>query len=649
MCGIYGVVALKPGFYPDSSWLDSMGEVTRHRGPDDSGTFCSEGIIMGMRRLSIIDVDGGHQPISNADNSIQVICNGEIFNFLELRSRLEKLGKWFKTGSDSEVLVHLYEIYGEDLVHHLDGMFAFAIWDQRNKKLVLGRDRIGIKPLYFFVDDNKLVFASEIKSILKVPGVIAEIDYASLDQLLELGYSPSPYTMFKGVRKIDKGSILICKRGEVSKHRYWQFTVSDEDLIEDEETCLELLRGCLEKSVVNQMISDVPLGAFLSGGVDSSGVVAYMARNSSTPVKTYSIGFDTGPAGQYYNELPYARQVSKLFGTDHHEIMVRPDIARLLPRLIWHMDEPMADSALLTTYLVAEFARKDVTVILSGAGGDELFGGYRRYLGAHYHQLFNRVPGIVRRNILRPIARALPSDRHGALRNLVRYARQFIVSSDLPEDQRYKFYVGLFSILERQKILVNRVVRHGGGIEDAFGRISTRDSINALMQVDFDTQLPDDILLLTDKMTMAASVECRVPLLSNDLVDLALRMPGHLKVRGPRLKYLLKKAMSGVVPASILERPKRGFGAPMGAWIKKELKPMVNLMLSKELVEFRGLFDPTEVSRAIALHESGKEDYSNHLQLLVNFEIWCQIYMDGKSPDDVGEMLSESLGNGSGS
>lgn len=604
---------------------------------------------MGMRRLSIIDVEGGHQPLSNADNSIQVICNGEIFNFIDLRIRLEKLGKWFKTGSDSEVLVHLYEIYGEDLVHHLDGMFAFAIWDQRNKKLVLGRDRIGIKPLYFFVDANKLVFASEIKSILKVPGVTAEIDYASLDQLLELGYSPSPYTMFKGVRKLDKGTILVCKQGEVSERRYWQFTASDEDLIEDEEKCLELLRGCLEKSVANQMVSDVPLGAFLSGGVDSSGVVAYMARNSSTPVKTYSIGFDTGSAGQYYNELPYARQVAKLFGTDHHEIMVRPDIARLLPRLIWHMDEPMADSALLTTYLVAEFARKDVTVILSGAGGDELFGGYRRYLGAHYHQLFTRVPRLIRQNILYPIAKALPSDRHGAVRNLVRYARQFIISADLPEDQRYKFYVGLFSKLERQEILLNRVERHGGGLEGAFGRISTRDSINALMQVDFDTQLPDDILLLTDKMTMAASVECRVPLLSNDLVDLALRMPGHLKVRGPRLKYLLKKAISDVVPASILERPKRGFGAPMGAWIKKELKPVVNLMLSKETMEFRGLFDPTEVDRVIALHESGKEDYSNHLQTLVNFEIWCQMYMDGKSPDDVGEMLSESLGNGGGS
>ncbi len=643
MCGIYGVLALRQGYRPEQAWLERMGGITVHRGPDDSGSYVNGEIALGMRRLSVIDVKGGHQPLSNEDGSIQVVCNGEIYNFRQLRGELEKLGYRFKTRSDSEVLVHLYRELGLDLVHRLDGMFAFAIWDQNNHRLVLGRDRIGIKPLYYLVDDRRIIFASEIKSILEVPGVRAEIDHRCLDELLALGYCPAPLTLFRGIRKLNTGSLLVCENGREEERAYWRYTARDEPLVQDEEECRDRLLGAIEKSVVDQMISDVSLGAFLSGGIDSSCIVAFMARNSAEPVKTYSIGFDTGPAGRYYNELPHARQVAEMFGTEHREILVRPDVARLLPQLIWHMDEPLADSAMLTTFLVAEFARKDVTVILSGAGGDELFGGYRRYLGTHYSRIYNHVPQFLRRHMLAPLARSLPSDRHGALSNRIRYARQFLLSSELAPDQQYASYVTLFSVADRNRLLAVPVKRGESALEKAFRRVRCRDPVNGLMQVDFDTQLPDDILLLTDKMTMAASIECRVPLLSNALVDLALTMPGRLKVRGSQLKHMLRLAMSDVLSPEILNRPKRGFGAPMGAWLKNELKPIARMMLAEPVVARRGLLNPAAVAEAMALHDAGKEDYSNHLQCLLNLEIWCRMFLDGDSVEDVGKELSDRL------
>ncbi len=643
MCGIHGIVSRRPGYRPDLKSLHRMGDLTIHRGPDDSGSFCSEQVALGMRRLSIIDVAGGHQPLSGGDGAVQVVCNGEIYNFRELRADLEKLGYRFSTGSDSEVIVHLYMEYGIDFVDRLDGMFGFAIWDARHDRLVLGRDRIGIKPLYFYVDSNRLVFASEAKSILAVGDITAEMDHEGLDELLYLGYVGGSRTIFRGIRKLLPAQILICEKGEISEHTYWRYRVEDSARIASIAECQDLLREELEQSVVAQMVSDVPLGAFLSGGIDSSAVVALMAANSSRPVKTYSIGFDTGAAGSYYNELPYARQVSELFGTDHREIVVRPDVARLLPKLIWHMDEPVADSALMTTFLVAEFARQDVTVILSGAGGDELFGGYRRYLGAYYTRMFSRLPGWLRRKLLIPGARLLPSDRHGPVSNLLRYARQFILSSDLPPLQQYASYLQLFDEAQRREIVSLPSGLQRSSLDDAFARLDTGDWVNGLMQIDMETQLPDDILMLTDRMTMAASIECRVPLLGNRLLDLAARIPSSHKIQGRRLKHVLKETLAGVLPDNILNRQKRGFGAPMGAWLKKELQPLVQVMLGREAIERRGLFEPDVVARTIALHQAGKEDYSDHLQCLLNLEIWCRIYLDGQSADDIGTELAERV------
>jgi asparagine synthase (glutamine-hydrolysing) len=643
MCGIHGVIALRPGVALDALWAGRMGMTTRHRGPDDAGLYQTEGLLLGMRRLSIIDVAGGHQPLGSADGKIQVVCNGEIYNFRQLRMELEKSGYRFATGSDCEVLVHLYAAHGEAMVARLDGMFGFALWDGRRRRLVLGRDRLGIKPLYYWQDGEKLAFASEIKALLEVPGVRADIDPASLDELLYLGYVAAPHTLFRGVRKLPPGHLLAVEEGRIHVRPFWRMPRHASATLTEGEA-REELRTVLRESVAAQMVADVPLGAFLSGGVDSSAVVAMMAATGAGQPKTYAIGFDLGSAGAYYNELPDARRVASHFGTDHHEIVVRPDVVTLLPALLWHMDEPVADSAIITTYLVAQFARQSVTVILSGVGGDELLGGYRRYLGPHYLRRLNHVPRWLREGCLVPLARRLPSDRHGPVSNLLRYAREFITHSALPPDEQYIAYVRLFEAAARARLLRTSPAGNARDpLKAAFARASGEDFINRLMQVDLETQLPDDLLLLTDKMTMAASLECRVPLLSNGMLDLGLRLPSSLKIGGHRLKHLFRSALADVLPPATLQKSKRGFGAPMGAWIKKELRPLLRIALSPEAVRRRGLLEPAAVQEIMSAHESARQDYSDHLQCLLNLELWCRLYLDGRSPDDVGQELAEHV------
>jgi asparagine synthase (glutamine-hydrolysing) len=619
-----------------------MGQHVAHRGPDDEGVYIAEGLLLGMRRLSVIDLSGGHQPIANEDDTLWVVCNGEIYNFKELRRKLEKRSHKFSTDSDSEVILHLYEEYGDDFVQHLDGMYSFALWDVRRRRLLIGRDRLGIKPLYYCRNGSRLIFASEAKAILAMPGVAAEINRTGLREYLALGYVPAPYSIFAGIQKLPPASLLICEDGNYRIHRYWMLPVDAEESM-DESAWADALLSHLERAVVSQMVSDVPLGAFLSGGIDSSSVVGLMARHSDQPVKTYSIGFDESAAGKYYNELPYARRVSQLFATEHKEIVVRPDVARLLPRLLWHMDEPIADSAFLTTYLVAEFAREDVTVILCGVGGDELFGGYRRYLGEHYRQYYNRLPAWFRQRVIAPAARMLPSDRHTPLLNLSRYARTFLLANDLPFEERYRAYVQVFSREQCKWLLTAHADNDLEALTIAFSQAATGDALRRILDVDLATQLPDDLLLLTDRMTMATSLECRVPWLDHQLVELAARMPSRYKVRGHQLKYILKRALGNLLPAEILHRQKRGFGAPVGAWLKRELRPLVSSLLSRESVERRELLRWDAVGQTLALHQAGKEDFTDHLMALLNLEIWCRLYIDGRSPDDLAlEIATES-------
>ena len=636
MCGIHGILDLTGARTPPET-LALMGRVTRHRGPDDEGLHADGPLAIGMRRLSIIDLAGGHQPLSNEDGTLWLVANGEIYNYRELSGELRAQGHHLRTGSDCETLLHLYEQHGDDFLQRVNGMFAFALWDSRRRRLVLGRDRLGIKPLYVWNDGRRLIFASEAKAILKVPGVPTELDLQALPSLMALGYVPAPQSMFRGIAKLPPATLLVAENGLVRQRRYWRPPDHVETAV-DEATWIERVRDRLDEAVRLQMVSDVPIGAFLSGGVDSSAVVAMMSRHSERPVKTYAIGFDGGSAEAFYNELPYARQVAAQFGTEHHEILVRPDVVELLPMLLWHMDEPIADTALITTYLVSQFARRDVTVILSGVGGDELFAGYRRYLGNHYQRRFDRLPAVMRRAMAAAGAR-LPSDRHSPLLNTMRLAKGFLSAAGLPLEERYRSYVEVFDEGTTAELLRAPYDAGANPLAAAFADATSDDELNRLLAVDAATQLPDDLLLLTDKMSMAVSLECRVPLLDHQLFELAASMPQQVKLRGGRLKHVLKAALSDVLPANILDRRKRGFGTPMGSWLKGALSPMLGQLLSRESIERRGLFSYPAIAGLIDAHSSSRIDGTDRLLTLLNFEIWARLYLDGRAPADVVDEL----------
>ena len=640
MCGIHGFYQLD-GTAAPREWLARMGDVTTHRGPDDSGAHADGRCAIGMRRLSIIDLSGGHQPLANHDNTLVVVCNGEIYNFRELRRELQSQGHHFRTESDSEVVLHGYAQWGESFVERLNGMFGFAIWDARRQTLLVGRDRLGVKPIYWLNDGKRVAFASEAKALLELPGVAREVDPTALAAYLELGYVPAPLSIFRGIQKLPIASILKVAPDGVSVQSYWQPPTTVDTSVSPTDWALRV-REQLEESVRMQMVSDVPIGAFLSGGVDSSAVLAFMTKHTSAPVKTYSIGFDGGAAERFYNELDNAREVSKLFGTDHHEILVKPDVVRLLPKLLWHMDEPIADSAFVTTYLVAEFARRDVKVILSGVGGDELFGGYRRYLGEHYMRYVNWLPQPVKRGAAW-LADMLPSDRHSKWLNYSRLAKNFLGAAAAPFAERYRAYVGVYSAEEASAMMLRPPKQRLDAIAESFARVGGEDALARMFAVDASTQMPDDLLMLTDKMTMATSLECRVPLLDHQLVELAAAIPASVKVAGGELKSLMKRALADVLPPEVLHRPKRGFGAPMGAWLKGALANMLESALSRASIESRGLLHAAPIARLIADHRANRIDGTDKLLALLNLEIWCRVYLDGRTPADVADELEEAV------
>jgi asparagine synthase (glutamine-hydrolysing) len=636
MCGIHGLIQLD-GTPVQPQWLSAMGDVTAHRGPDDEGQHIDGACGIAMRRLSIIDLAGGHQPISTADGRLTIVCNGEIYNFRELRAELQALGHRFATGSDSEVLLHGYAAWGDEVVQRLNGMFDFALWDAPRRRLLIGRDRLGIKPLYVMQDGRRLAFATEAKALLQLPGARTGLDRSALGDYLHLGYVPAPRSIFEGIRKLPPATLLVVENGQVREWRWWRMPATVDHQVSEAEW-VERIRAGIERSVRMQMVSDVPIGAFLSGGVDSSAVVAAMAGAGGGPIRTYAIGFEGGSAEQLYNELPYARRVAQLFGTEHHEIVVKPDVVGLLPRLVWHMDEPVSDSAFVTTYLVSEFARRDVKVILSGVGGDELFGGYRRYLGGHYAQRYHALPGWARR-VASATAARLPADRHHKWMNVARLAKGFIASAELDADARYRSYLQVLSRQTVGQLLLAAPPPGDDALAAAFAAAGRADELNRMFAVDAETQLPDDLLLLTDKMSMAVSLECRVPLLDHELVELAATIPGALKVKGGRLKHLMKAALSPVLPPDILHRAKRGFGTPMGAWLKKELLAVVQELLSPAVLRTRGLFRPEAVAVLLADHAAGRSDGTDALLALLNLEVWSRVYLDRRSPADVAAEL----------
>jgi asparagine synthase (glutamine-hydrolysing) len=638
MCGIHGLIHLD-GAPVQPRVLSAMGDVTAHRGPDDEGQHIDGACGIAMRRLSIIDLAGGHQPLSTVDGRHWLVCNGEIYNYRELRSELQARGAQFKTGSDSEVLLHGYVLDGDDFILRLNGMFDFALWDAPRRRLLIGRDRLGVKPLYVLQDGSRLGFATEAKALLALPGVTARIDRSVLADYLHLGYVAAPQSIFEGIRKLPPATLLAVEAGQVRQWCYWQPPRSVDRRVSAEEW-LQRVRARLDESVRMQMVSDVPIGAFLSGGVDSSAVVAAMARHTQQPVKTYAIGFEGGPAEALYNELPYARRVAQLFGTEHHEIVVKPDVVGLLPRLMWHMDEPLADTAFITTYLVSEFARQDVKVILSGVGGDELFGGYRRYLGGHYASRFNALPGPLRA-LVSTLARHLPADRHSKALNVLRLAKGFVATAGMAPDERYRSYLQVFGRAAARQLLLEPGNQAPDSLERAFAAAGSDDELNRLFAVDAQTQLPDDLLMLTDKMSMAVSLECRVPLLDHELVELAATIPTDIKIPGGRLKHLMKQALVPTLPDDILHRAKRGFGTPMGAWLKRELAPLLRHLLAPETIRRRGLFRTEGVATLMADHEANRTDGTDALLALMNLEVWSRIYLDGRRHEDVAAELKQ--------
>lgn len=633
MCGIYGILSPDRREFVREEVLARMGAVIEHRGPDDFGHYLGDGVALGMRRLSIIDVAGGHQPISNEDGTVWLVMNGEIYNFQELRAELEKKGHCFKTRTDTEVIVHLYEEEGLNFFKRLRGMFGVALWDTKLRRLVLGRDRIGEKPIYIRREHNRLAFASELKAILQLADIPRELNPIALQEYLALGYVPAPLCMLAGFEKLMPGHYLVAENGVIEDHEYWDVPFCATEKLSETEW-IQRIQSKLLETVKMQMVSDVPLGAFLSGGVDSSTIVAAMARASSQPVKTYAIGYDGEHT--YYNELPYASVVAKAFGTDHHEIVVHPNVSDLLPKLVWHLDEPVADSAILTTYLVSRLARESVTVILSGVGGDELFGGYRRYLGDSLQKYYGMLPGVFRRSVLPALFRNIPQDRHSTWKDYARYAAAFVNAAELPPAERYMKYVTVLSPQFQQELLQNQINGHSSSspaaaaLQNYFNRCNSPDTLNRIMYVDLKTSLPDDLLALTDRMTMAASIECRAPLVDFELIELAMRMPSSLKVRGMNMKYLMKKAVEPWLPREVIHRKKRGFGAPMGAWLRKDLQPLMREFLSESAVNRRGIFRWPAVKSLIADHEAERRDHTDHLFALIALEQWCRLYLDSK-------------------
>jgi asparagine synthase (glutamine-hydrolysing) len=622
LCGIVGIYYFDRGRPVAKEHLEAMADRITHRGPDDAGYHVEANLGIGVRRLSIIDVAGGHQPIYTPDGRYVIVFNGEVYNFKEERAELERRGHSFGTHTDTEVVLHLYAEHGIDFVDHLNGMFGLAIWDRTGSELVIVRDRIGIKPLYYFRDDQKLIFASEIKAILAHPEVRAELDLGGLGAYLRYGFTPPPYTLFKGIRKLPPAHWLRLRGGEVVEHEYWRLSYRNKlELAEAELT--ERLYALLGDSVRYQMIADVPLGAFLSGGFDSSGIVHLMSEIASGPVNTYSIGF--GKGFDAYNELDAAGRFARDYRTVHHEIVVTPDVADLLPKLVGALDEPVADSSFLVTYLVARLARETVTVILSGVGGDELFGGYRRYLNVPLARYMQAVPRALRTGLIEPLLSRLPVERNSRLLNLSRLARAYLTAADLPVAEQYGRYTLLFDD-DLARELAPRAVAAPDYYSRLLGECESDELLDRMMYFDLKMSLPEQLLMLTDKMTMAVSLEARVPFLDHRVVEFAARLPAHLKVKGIKLRHLQKQTFRGRLPDYVFEQRKKGFGAPIGVWLRNELRELVEDLLGERYLMAQGIFNTSTIARLVRDHYDQRADYTDQLLALIVFQLWFRNY-----------------------
>jgi asparagine synthase (glutamine-hydrolysing) len=637
MCGICGWISFHSGPTTGRSTLEHMNTTLAHRGPNDAGVALFDTAALAMSRLSIIDLSTGHQPMANEAETCWIVYNGEVYNFRDLRQELNARGHCFHTRSDTEVIIHAYEEWGCQCVQHLRGMFAVAIYDRRPQttrpggqpmatgdRLFLARDRLGKKPLYYYLDADGLIFASEIKAVLAHPQVPRRINRHVIPLYLAYGYIPAPETIFEGIYELPPGHILTVQNGQTTVRQYWEVPlagVADDRLSEHE--CLKRLRELLEEAVRIRLSSDVPLGAFLSGGLDSTAIVAIMARMMSQPVKTFAIGFEDDSS---FNELEYARMAAHTYGTDHHEFIVRPDAIELLPTLVWHYDQPFADSSAIAAYLVAKLTREHVTVALTGDGSDELFAGYERFAAAQLAEVYRCTPQVIQAALTQLLGVLPESTRYNSV---VRRAHRFVENAPLPLAQRYLGWVGIF-----HDGFIHELLSEGTDVDPVahfqtfFDRVQDLDPVGQLLYVNTKTYLPGDLLVKADRMTMANSLEARSPFLDQELLEFAARIPSHLKLRGRTTKYILKKAVEGLVPGEIIRRKKHGFGVPVGRWFRTDLKDYAREMLLSSLALRRGYFKEEALRRLIDEHQSGKRDHGHRLWALLTLEMWHRVFID---------------------
>lgn len=620
MCGITGIIHCDPTAVVGTEVIEKMCRVIHHRGPDDMGVWCNGGVGIGMTRLSIIDRAGGRQPIHNEDKSCWIVFNGEIYNFLELRRKLVDRGHTFVTNSDTETILHLYEDYQEDCVSHLRGMFAFAIWDEKEQKLFLARDRLGIKPMHYFFDGRYFVFGSEIKSILKSGFVGAEVYPQALVNYFFCGYIPDPDTMFKGIKKLPPGHLLTLQGGKLTIRQYWDVRFRPDDS-QPEEYFIERVIELIREAVRIRLVSEVPLGAFLSGGIDSSLVVAFMAQEMSQPVKTFSIGFEH----QKFNELPYARMVAERYGTDHHEEVVRADAEAVIFDLIKQFDEPFADSSAIPTYYVSRMTKQCVTVSLSGDGGDEFFGGYDHYRESWISKLSNSLPSAMKKRILRNLARILPEGVWGV--NTMRYL------SCSSEEQIFWKYTRKLSLIHDEVFheeFAERVktTDPSGMFLPYLRKTRDMDRFTRLQYLDTKMYLPGDILTKVDRTSMLVSLEARVPLLDHKLVEFAATIPTKYKISNSVTKYLLKRIAERFLPREVIYRPKRGFAVPIQSWINNEWAEMSQELVLGERALARKNFNPKFLHRIMSEHRRGRRDHSHIIWALMVLELWFREFVD---------------------
>jgi asparagine synthase (glutamine-hydrolysing) len=627
MCGICGFVDPR-GLEADApALLKSMADVIVHRGPDDEGFRVDGRAALGMRRLSIIDLKTGHQPISNEDGTIWIVFNGEIYNFPDIRKDLLARGHVLATNSDTEVIVHLYEDRGEDFVHALNGMFAVAIWDAKRGRLVLARDRLGKKPLHYWQDGPRLYFASEIKSLLRTP-LRREIDIGAMAQFFAFEYIPAPRSIFQGVRKLLPGHLLVVEDGRLDVRRYWDVRFPEaEGAARSEADYAEEIAVRLKESVRKRLISDVPLGVFLSGGIDSSAVTALMSEAAGDRIKTFSIGFKE----KSFDELDYARLVAERYRTDHREFVVTPaEVSGLVPTLMDFLDEPLADASIIPTYVISKLARRFVTVALAGDGGDELFGGYDTYKAYKVARFYRRVPEFVRRGLVRPLVRALPAS---AKRLSFEFkAKKFIEGAECPPDLANFIWWGAYPPALRDRLFAPDL--RAGLTEDPYAPIAfhaanapAADGLDRIAYLDLKLYLQDDLLVKVDRMSMAASLEIRAPFLDHTFVEFAAGIPNRLKLKGFASKYILKKALAGRLPAEVLRKKKVGFDIPLGVWIREDLRDFVLATLAPERLRRHGFFDEAFVRSVLDEHFAGSHNHRQLLWPLIIFQHWYDRYM----------------------